>query len=113
MLPTLFPLPGSQRVSQYSFLLGSASFAAATLCSTRASGAITRAPKFSALIVGLVLVCLARSEAVPVHSVRIILPPKAGSLAEHASEILTRQITNRCDARIAVDGKVKLHIKFG
>ena len=46
--PPLFPLPGTQQISRRSFLAGSASFAAAALLSTRALGAVTAPPKFSA-----------------------------------------------------------------
>jgi alkaline phosphatase D len=45
----LFPLPAADRpLNRRSFLLGSASFAAAALLSTRARGAVAGAPKFSA-----------------------------------------------------------------
>ena len=49
MPPPLFPLPGTPRaLNRRTFLLGSASFAAAALLSTRARGAVAGAPKFSA-----------------------------------------------------------------
>jgi len=47
MPPPLFPLAGSQ-LTRRSFLIGTASFAAAALLSTRARGAVLAAPKFSA-----------------------------------------------------------------
>jgi alkaline phosphatase D len=43
----LFPLPGASTLTRRSFLVGSASFAAAALCSTRAFGAVTGRPAFS------------------------------------------------------------------
>jgi alkaline phosphatase D len=44
----LFPLPSAgQRLNRRSFLLGSASFAAAAMLSTRARGAVATTPKFS------------------------------------------------------------------
>ncbi|MEN9632575.1 MAG: hypothetical protein RL077_979 [Verrucomicrobiota bacterium] len=46
--PPLFPLPGEKQLSRRSFVIGSASFAAAALLSTRARGAVAGAPKFSA-----------------------------------------------------------------
>jgi alkaline phosphatase D len=48
MSPILYPLPSAQQLTRRSFLLGAASFAAAALWSTRARGAVTSAPKFSA-----------------------------------------------------------------
>jgi alkaline phosphatase D len=49
MKPLLYPLPGvSSSLNRRTFLAGSVSFAAAALLSTRACGAITGAPKFSA-----------------------------------------------------------------
>ncbi len=47
MPPTLFPQPGELQLSRRSFLIGSASFAAAALLSTRARGAVSGTPKFS------------------------------------------------------------------
>src|SRR3954462_13584227 len=44
----LFPLPGARQLSRRSFLVGSASFAAAAWLSTRAHGAVVSAPAFSA-----------------------------------------------------------------
>ncbi|MCX6952070.1 MAG: alkaline phosphatase D family protein [Verrucomicrobia bacterium] len=48
MSQPLFPLPGAQQLTRRSFVLGSASFAAASLLSTYARGAVATAPKFSA-----------------------------------------------------------------
>ncbi len=46
--PPLFPLLGEQQMTRRSFVLGTASFAAAALLSTRARGAVATAPKFTA-----------------------------------------------------------------
>lgn len=46
--PPLYPLPGSLHLTRRSFVLGTASFAAAVMLSGRARGAVTTAPKFSA-----------------------------------------------------------------
>jgi len=46
--PPLYPLPGSSPITRRSFVLGSASFAAAALLSTRARGAVSRAAGFPA-----------------------------------------------------------------
>lgn len=46
--PPLYPLIGENQLSRRSFILGTASFAAAALLSTRARGAVAGAPKFSA-----------------------------------------------------------------
>ncbi len=43
----LFPLPGAQQLTRRSFVLGTASFAAAAFLSTRARGAVAAPPKFS------------------------------------------------------------------
>lgn len=48
MTPPLFPLRDTPQLTRRSFLLGSASFAVAALCSTRALGAIVGQPAFSA-----------------------------------------------------------------
>jgi alkaline phosphatase D len=48
MPPPLFPLPTPSQLSRRTFLVGTASFAAAALLSTRARGAVGRPPKFSA-----------------------------------------------------------------
>lgn len=48
MTPPLFPLPDARALNRRSFLLGSASFAAAALLSNRARGSVAGAPKFSA-----------------------------------------------------------------
>src|SRR6185295_18851696 len=45
MPPPLYPLPGAQTLTRRSFLLGTASFAAAALLSNRLRGAVTSAPK--------------------------------------------------------------------
>lgn len=48
-MPPLFPLPGETLISRRSFVLGSASFAAAALLSScRTAGSVARVPKFSA-----------------------------------------------------------------
>jgi alkaline phosphatase D len=47
MPPPLYPLPGLQTLTRRSFLVGSASFAAAALFSNRVAGAITAAPGFA------------------------------------------------------------------
>ena len=47
-LPPLFPLADAAQLSRRSFLAGSASFAAAALLSTRARGAVSALPTFSA-----------------------------------------------------------------
>lgn len=46
--PPLFPLAGAQPVTRRSFVLGTASFAAAALLSTRARGAVAATPKLPA-----------------------------------------------------------------
>jgi len=46
--PPLFPLPTERTLTRRSFLVGSASFAAAAALSTRARGAVASAPTFSA-----------------------------------------------------------------
>ncbi len=46
--PPLYPLAGAQRLSRRSFVLGTASFAAAALCSSRVLGAVVNLPKFPA-----------------------------------------------------------------
>lgn len=45
--PPLFPLAGGLQLTRRSFVLGTASFAAAALFSTRTRGAVAAAPKFS------------------------------------------------------------------
>jgi alkaline phosphatase D len=48
MSTPLYPLPGALQLTRRSFVLGTASFAAAVLLSGRARGAVAAAPKFSA-----------------------------------------------------------------
>jgi len=47
MAPPLYPLPGTQALTRRSFLVGSASFAAAALLAGRVRGALPSAPKFT------------------------------------------------------------------
>ena len=50
--------------------------------------------------------------AAQVHSVCIVLPPNVGMLTKHSSQVLVRQITSKCNARIVSDGTAELRIEL-
>jgi hypothetical protein len=66
----------------------------------------------STLIIGLTLACPAPLTADPVHSIRVVLPPNAGSVAKRVGEVFSRQITQRCDAKVDISGNAELHVEL-
>jgi len=60
----------------------------------------------------IVTFCSAAAAAEPVQSVRVALPPDAGPLVQRAAEILGREISERCEAKIVADGDAAFTVEL-
>ena len=64
------------------------------------------------VIAWLTLISIAELSADPVRSVRVVLPPRAGSVAQRAGQIFSRQINEWCDARVVTSGDATLSVEL-
>jgi hypothetical protein len=60
----------------------------------------------------LVLAAAAPLAAAPVRVVRVVVPPKAGAVAERAAAILASQIEKRCGVKVSAAGDADLTIEM-
>src|SRR5262249_51369468 len=68
-----------------------------------------RKPRVAVLMLAC-LVAVARGEAV--KSLRLVLPPQSDPVVENIANIFTRQIRQRCDARVAREGEAPITVEL-
>jgi hypothetical protein len=65
------------------------------------------------LTIALTLLCLAaEARAETVKSIRLVLPPQPGPVAENIGRLFARQIESRCDAKIITSGASPLTVEL-